>query len=231
VNRGRAILHAEPKSIEIDFLKTAVLVVDMQNAFVRRGGYLDLLGFDISATEKIIEPCRKIVNTAREKGIKVIYLQMAYDADLLDRGGSNSPAPYKSRGLAFIEQYPEMKDRIYIHGTWGADIIEELKQQPGDIIIQKQKYDGFIDTNLNTVLKTSNIKYLIFIGTATNICVETTLRHAFSLDYFPILVSDAVSQLGPTITQEATIYNVRSTFGCVTTSKDLLNIMRSIANN
>jgi ureidoacrylate peracid hydrolase len=230
VSKGQVILQAEPKPIEIDFLKTAVLVVDMQNAFVRRGGYLDQLGIDISATEKIIEPCRKIVNSAREKGIKVIYLQMAYSTDLLDKGGSESPVLYKSRGLAFIEQYPEMKDRIYIHGTWGADIIEELKQQPGDIVIRKQKYDGFIGTNLNTVLKTGNIKYPIFIGTATNICVETTLRHAFSLDYFPILVSDAVSQLGPAITQEATIYNVRTTFGWVTTSEEFLKIMRSVDN-
>lgn len=230
MSKEQAILQAEPKSIEIDFSKTAVLVVDMQNAFVRRGGFLDQLGFDISVTEKIIEPCRKIVNTAREKRIKVIYLQMAYSAELLDSGGSESPVLYKSKGLAFIEQHPEMKDRIYIQGTWGADIIEELKKKPGDIIIRKQKYDGFIGTNLDKVLKTGNIKYLIFIGTATNICVDTTLRHAFYLDYFPVLVSDAVSQMGPAVTQEATIYNVRSTFGWVTTSAELLNIMRSVEN-
>jgi ureidoacrylate peracid hydrolase len=231
VIKGQATLQAEPKPIEIDFIKTAVLVVDMQNAFVRRGGYLDLLGFDLSATEKIITPCRKIVNAARKKGVKVIYLQMAYSAGLLAIGNPNSPVSYKSRGLAFIEKHPEMKDKIYIQGTWGVDIIEELKQQPDDIVIRKQKYDGFIGTDLDTVLKTGNIKYLIFIGTATNICVETTLRHAFSLDYFPILVSDAVSQLGPAFTQEATIHNVRSTFGWVTTSQELLSIMRKIDDN
>ena len=229
--KGQAILKAEPKPIEIDFFKTALLVVDMQNAFVRRGGYLDLLGFDISVTEKIITPCRKIVNAARKKGVKIIYLQMACSADLLDIGNPNSPVSHKSRGLAFIEKHPEMKDRIYIHGTWGANIIEELKQQPGDIIIRKQKYDGFVGTDLHTVLKSNNIKYLIFIGTATNICVETTLRHAFSLNYFPILVSDAVSQLGPAITQEATIHNVRSTFGWVTTSQELLSMMKNIDDN
>jgi len=222
------IVQAEPEPIEIDVLKTAVLVVDMQNAFVHRGGFWDLVGFDISATEKIIEPCQEIVYAAREKGIKVIYLQMGCSPDFSDIGGPNSPASYKSRGLALIRQRPELKDKLYIYGTWGADIIEELEPKQGDIVIRKQKYDGFIGTNLDIVLGTYGIKYLVFIGTATNICVESTLRHAFFLQYFPILVSDAVSQIGPSTTQEATIFNVRSIFGWVTTSEKLLNAIRLV---
>lgn len=221
------LVQAEPEAIEIDVSKTAVLVVDMQNAFVRRGGYFDLIGFDISATEKIIEPCQEIVGAAREKGIKIIYLQMGYSPDLSDSGGPNSPAWHKSRGLALIRQRPELKDKLYIYSTWGANIIEELEPQQGDIVIRKQKYDGFIGTNLDIVLRTYGVKHLLFIGTATNICVESTLRHAFSLQYFPILVSDAVSQMGPSSTQEATIFNVRSTFGWVTTSENLLNAIRA----
>jgi ureidoacrylate peracid hydrolase len=224
------IVQAEPEPIEIDILKTAVVVVDMQNAFVHRGGYLDLVGFDISATEKIIKPCQEIVNTAREKGIKVIYLQMGYSPDLSDSGGQNSPVWHKSQGLALLRQHPELGDKLYIYGTWGANIIEELEPQQGDIVIRKQKHDGFIGTNLDIVLRTYGIKYLLFIGTATNICVESTLRHAFSLQYFPILVSDAVSQMGPSLSQEATIFNVQSTFGWVTTSKKLLNAMRVVAS-
>ena len=222
------IVQAEPEPIKIDVLKTAVLVIDMQNAFVHRGGYWDLVGWDISATEKIIKPCQEITHTAREKGIKVIYLQMGCSPDLSDSGGQDSPAWHKSRGLALIRQRPELKDKLYIYGTWGADIIEELEPQPGDIVVRKQKYDGFIGTNLDIVLGTYCIKYLVFIGTATNICVESTLRHAFSLQYFPILVSDAVSQMGPSSTQEATIFNVRSTFGWVTTSEKLLNAIRLV---
>lgn len=221
------LVQAEPEAIEIDVSKTAVLVVDMQNAFVRRGGYFDMIGFDISATLKIIEPCQEIVRAAREKGIKIIYLQMGYSPDLSDSGGPNSPAWHKSRGLALIRQRPELKDKLYIYGTWGANIIEELEPQQGDIVIRKQKYDGFIGTNLDIVLRTYGVKHLLFIGTATNICVESTLRHAFSLQYFPILVSDAVSQMGTSSTQEATIFNVRSTFGWVTTSENLLKAIRA----
>jgi ureidoacrylate peracid hydrolase len=219
-------IQAEPEPIEIDFLKTAVIVVDMQNAFVRRGGYWDLAGWDISAIEKIIKPCQEIVYAARGKGVKVIYLQMGCSPDLSDIGGQDSPTWRKSRGLALIRRSSELKDKLYIYGSWGADIIEELEPKPGDIVIRKQKYDGFIGTNLDIVLRTYAVKYLLFVGTATNICVESTLRHAFFLEYFPVLVADAVSQLGPSKTHEATIFNVRSIFGWVTTSEKLLNAIR-----
>ena len=189
------LIQADPEPIHIDVLKTAMIVVDMQNAFARKGGYFDFVGFDISATEKIIGCCKEIIICGR-KGVKVIYLQMGYSADLSDSGGPNSPM-FKSRALTLVSERPELKDRLYIYGTWGADIIDELKPQPGDVIVKKQKHDGFIGTNLDIILKTYEIKHLVFIGTATNICVESTLRHAFSLGYFSILVSDAVSPIGP----------------------------------
>jgi len=223
---NQVTVQAEPEPLEIDLLKTAVIVVDMQNAFVSRGGYWDLAGWDISAARKIIRPCREIVGAAREKGIRIIYLQMGCSPDLSDIGGPGSPNRRKSRGLALIGQRPELKDKLYIYGSWGADIIEELAPEPGDIVVRKQKYDGFIGTNLDIVLRTCSLKYLVFIGTATNICVESTLRHAFFLEYFPILVADAVSQLGPRKTQEATIFNVQSFFGWVTTPEKLLNAIR-----
>lgn len=213
---------AEPENIEIDALKTAVLVVDMLNIFVHRGGYFGEIGLDISATQKIIKPCQEIVQAARAKGIKVIYLQMGHSPDLSAIGSPDSPGRHKSKALSLIAQRPELKDKLYIYGTWGANIIKELEPQQGDIVIKKQKHDGFIGTNLDIILRTYGIKYLIFTGTASNICVESTLRHAFSLEYFPILVTDAVSPMGPRSTQEATIFNVRSIFGWITTAENLL---------
>lgn len=221
-------IQAEPEPIKIDVLKTSVIIIDMQNTFVRRGGIFDLAGFDVSATEKIIEPCQEIARAAREKGIKIIYTQMGYSPAFFGNGELDSPLWHKSRGLAMVRQRPELKDKLYIFGTWGADIIDELKPQPGDIVIQKQKHDGFIETDLDILLGTYAVKYLIFIGTATNICVESTLRHAFALDYFPVLVSDAVSPLGPASMQEAAIFNVRTIFGWVTTTNDFLQAIKSV---
>ena len=217
-----AIIAAEPEPITIDLLKTAVIVVDMQNAFVKRGGYFDLAGYDLSGVERIVSPCQKIIAAARQKGAKIIYFQMGCSPDFSDRGPADSPYNLKAKGLRLIRERPEVKDKFYIYGLWGAEIIEELTPKPDDLVVRKQKYDGFIGTNLEIILSTYDIKYLVFVGTATNLCVESTLRHAFFLDYFPILVSDAVSHAGASITQEATIYNVKSNFGWVTTSESFV---------
>jgi len=220
--KDRVKIEAEPGSIEIALSKTAILVVDMQNAFVRKGGYFDAVGADLSGVEKIIGTCREIINAARERGVKIIYLQMGYSPDLSDKGPPESPYVYKAKVPILLREHPELKDKLYIYGTWGAEIIEELKPCQEDIVIKKQRYDGFVGTNLDIILRTLGIKYLIFLGTATNICVESTLRRSFFLDYFPIIVSDAVSQKGPRMMQEATIFNVQSTFGWVTDSFRLI---------
>jgi len=223
-------VKAEPQPILVDLARTALLVVDMQNAFAHKGGYFDLVGLDITPIQRIIEPCRKVIHAAHATGIKIIYLQMGCSPDLSDKGPPDSPSSIKSRVLSMMKGHPEWKDKFYIYGTWGAEIIEELKPREGDIVVKKQKHDGFIGTNLDIILRTLGARYLFFVGAATNICVESTLRHAFSLDYFPILVSDAVSQMGSNITQDATILNVQSTFGWVTHAKDLLLAIHPIEN-
>ena len=221
-------VQAEPQPILVDLARTALLVVDMQNAFAHPGGYFDLVGLDITPIRRIIEPCRKIIDAAHTQGIRIIYLQMGCSSDLSDKGSPDSPSSIKSRVLSMMKEHPEWKDKFYIYGTWGAEIIEELKPLEGDIVVRKQKHDGFIGTNLDIILRTLGAKYLFFVGAATNICVESTLRHAFSLDYFPVLVSDAVSPMGSNITQDATILNVLSTFGWVANAEALLRAIRSI---
>lgn len=224
------IIEAEPEPVEIEVSKTAVLVVDMQNAFVRQGGYFDLIGHDIMATGRIINPCQKIITVARQNGIKIVYLQMVYSPEWIKTVEPYSPAWHKSKVFSLVRQHPELKDKLPIHGTWGASIIEELKPHQDDIVVMKQKHDGFIGTELDNILRSNELKYLIFTGTATNICIESTLRHAFSLDYFNILIADAVSQAGPSSNQDATIFNVRSAFGWVTTSEMLLKAIETVEN-
>jgi len=221
-------LEADPEPIGIDFTKAGILVVDMQNAFASKGGYFDLMGTDLSPTERIIPCCRKIINAGRKKGLKIIYLQMGYSKYLSDRGSKDSPATLKSRVHRMLDGRPDLREKLFIYDTWGTEIIEELKPLETDIIVRKQRYDGFIGTNLDLILRTLGLKTLLFIGTATNICIESTLRHAFFLDYFSILISDAVSPAGDAAMQEATLRNVRSNFGWVATSSALLDALGTL---
>jgi ureidoacrylate peracid hydrolase len=220
-------IDAEPESIEIDCERAAMLIIDMQNAFVKPGGYLDIAGKDLTAVTKIIQPCREIIQKARTQGIMIIFVAMVDKQDMVDAGPHGSPHVLKSGAMRLLSQNPHNKDKFYLEGTWGAEIIEELRPDAEDYVLKKQKYNAFMGTNLEDILKSRGVRFLLFVGTATNICVESTIRHAFFLDYFPILVSDAVSHLGPNVVHEATIYNVQSNFGWVTDSKRLLRAMNN----
>lgn len=218
-------VQAKPEPVKIDLARTAVIVVDMQNAFASKGGMFDLVGQDISGAKSVIATNKQIIAAARKAGIKVVYLLMSYSPDLSDTGGPGSPNWYKEFGLVMMNKKPEYKGKFLIRGSWDEAVVDELKPEPGDIVIRKMRYSGFRGTSLDVVLKTYNIKYLIFTGIATNVCVESTLRDGYFLDYWPILVADATNNAGPPITQQATLWNIEALFGWVTTTKEMLQAM------
>lgn len=215
-------IHAAPEPIRVDLHRTAVIVVDMQNAFVSKGGMFDTLRWDISAAEMIIGNNKRIIEEARKAGCKIIYLKMSYDPDYSNSGGEGSPNWYKEPGLIMMRQNPEYHGRFVTRGSWDEEICDALKPAEGDIVVRKQRYSGFAGTNLDMILKTCGIKYCVYTGVATNVCVESTLRDGYFLDYWPILVSDAVNNAGPAITQAASLWNVETLFGWVTSTSDFL---------
>jgi ureidoacrylate peracid hydrolase len=215
-------LPAKPEDITIDPARTAVLVVDMQNAFASKGGMFDLIGLDISGAKSAVAATKKVIEAARAAKLKVIYLLLSYAPDLSDSGGVDSPHWHKESGLILMRKNPELKGKILTRGTWDEAVVDALKPTPTDIIIRKSRYSGFVGTNLDVVLKTYNIKYLVFTGIATNVCVESTLRDAFFREYWPIIVSDAVNNAGPPATQQGTLWNVETVFGWVTNSEDFV---------
>jgi ureidoacrylate peracid hydrolase len=215
-------INAKPEPIEVDLCRTAVIVVDMQNAFVSKGGMFDLFGRDISEAERVTESTRKITEAARKAECKVIYLKMSYDPDYSNSGGPESPHWHKELGLVTMRKNPEFWGKLVTKGSWDEEICEELKPEPEDIIVRKQRYSGFAGTNLDLILKTLRIKYCVYTGVATNVCVESTLRDGYFLDYWPIIVSDAVNHTGPSITQQATLWNIEALFGWVITTDDFL---------
>jgi ureidoacrylate peracid hydrolase len=215
-------VQAKPEPVEVDLSRTALIIVDMQNAFASKGGMFDLVGQDISGVASVVESIKRLAGAARSAGIKVIYLTMGYARDLSDSGGPGSPNWHKECGLVAMNRNPAYRGKFLIRDTWDAEVIEELKPQPGDIVVGKSRYSGFRGTRLDVVLKTYDVKYLVFTGIATNVCVESTLRDAYFLEYWPILVSDGVKNAGPQVTQQATLWNVEAVFGWVATTDDVM---------
>ena len=96
---GMVTLRARPEPLDIDLTRTAIVVVDMQNAFVSKGGMFDLAGFDIASAAPMIEVNRRLLAASRKAGVKVVYLMMALRPDLSDAGDPASPAYHKELAL------------------------------------------------------------------------------------------------------------------------------------
>lgn len=218
----RIRFDARPESVELDPQHAALVIVDMQNAFTAQGGVFDKAGLDVSPAAQVITVIRRLVEPARRAGVKIVYLQMGYREDLSDSGGPDSPNWQKELALVLMRKLPEFQEKPLIAGTWDFAIVDELKPRPGDLVVVKTRYSGFAGTQLDSLLRSRNIRFLFFAGIATNVCVESTLRDAFFLEYWPLLIKDATMQAGPAFLKDATIHNVENHFGWTLTSEEFL---------
>jgi ureidoacrylate peracid hydrolase len=220
-------LNARPNPVEIDLGRTAIVVVDMQNAYASKGGMLDIgTGIDEARIGPVIAANKRLLAAARAAGVKVVYLQFGYKPDLSDAGGPQSPNIRKQMLFKLIKERPEVRDKLIIEGTWGFQIVDDLKPEPGDLVVKKPRYSGFAGTNLESLLHGLDIQHLMFTGVATNVCVESTAREAYFREFWPILVEDAMDHTGPDFVRQATLYNFESKMGWVTRTDDVLRILQ-----
>lgn len=155
--------------VELSARTTAVLVVDMQNDFVREGGSLR-----VPAAAATVDPIRTLVERAREKGAFVIYTQ--------DWHPPSDPE--------FLIWPPHS-----VAGTWGAEIIAELAPQPGEPVVKKTTYDPFFQTELGDLLREKGRENLVVVGTVANICVLHAAGSAALRGLKVIVPKDCVSAL------------------------------------
>ena len=208
-------LPARPESLTFAPQQSALIVVDMQNAYASQGGYLDLAGFDVSATRPVIDNINTAVAAARAAGMLIIWFQNGWDDQYVEAGGPGSPNYHKSNALKTMRQRPELQGKLLAKGGWDYQLVDELTPQEGDIVLPKPRYSGFFNTPLDSILRSRGIRHLVFTGIATNVCVESTLRDGFFLEYFGVVLEDATHQTGPAFAQQAALFNIETFFGWV----------------
>lgn len=208
-------LSARPESLTFAPQHSALIVVDMQNAYASQGGYLDLAGFDVSATRPVIDNINLAVAAARAAGMLIIWFQNGWDEQYVEAGGPGSPNYHKSNALKTMRQRPELQGKLLAKGGWDYQLVDELRPWEGDIVLPKPRYSGFFNTPLDSILRSRGIRHLVFTGIATNVCVESTLRDGFFLEYFGVVLEDATHQAGPEFAQKAALFNIETFFGWV----------------
>lgn len=223
-------LKARPEALTLKAAETAIIVIDMQNAYASKNGYVDLAGFDIAGAAGTIGNIGRTLEAARAAGIQVVYLQNGWDPDYVEAGTPLSPNWHKSNALKTMRRNPNLQGQLLARGGWDYEIVDALKPEPGDIRVHKPRYSAFFNSQLDSILRARGIRNLVFVGIATNVCVESTLRDGFHLEYFGIMLEDATHHLGPDFIQKATIYNVETFFGWVSTVEDFCAAVKDLSH-
>jgi ureidoacrylate peracid hydrolase len=117
---------------------------------------------------------------------------------------------------------PELAGTLLVENTWDWRIVEPLAPAPGEHVVRKSRYSGFVNTGLESHLRAAGIRNLLFTGIATNVCVESTARNAFFAEFWPVLIEDAMTNSGPDFNQQATLWNFEHVFGWVTNADTVM---------
>ena len=168
----------------LDLRRTALLVVDMQNAFCHKEGTLGISGVDTEHLSSVVGPLRALIQRCQGVGMPVLWtLQEHFPID-------------HRRGRKRLPSHTSRRKRVAaLLGTWDAEIIDELKDLATNptFVIRKHRFGAFHETRMHVVLEMLGIGALLIAGVTTNACVETTIREAYLRDYDVIGVTDCIA--------------------------------------
>jgi len=193
---------------------SALLVIDMQNDYCNEKGALGKMGIDVSMVKEMAHRLVNFLTIARDRGIFIIHTRNIHDS------WTESPALRWKHNNARTKIKSTAKAN-----TWGAEWYEghsEFQPTLNEYVISKHRYSAFINTDLDLVLRSNRIRTLIITGTATNVCVESTAREGFMLDYNIVLVKDCVAS-GHIDLHNATLKNIELLFGSVAVSNEIVD--------
>lgn len=192
----------------VDPRRSALIVIDMQNAFVAEGA-----PFETPGARTMLPRLERLIRFAREHSMPIVWTQ------------SDHRPPY---GGLMLRKFPVIREeRVLWAGEPSFDMYPNMLQPEEGALeyrIVKHKFDAFFETNLDAILRYHDVDTLIVTGTATNACCESTARTAFMRDYQVAFPSDANATFDPAM-HEATLRNIELLFGRVMTSDDLLSEM------
>jgi biuret amidohydrolase len=219
-----------PYDGNLNAANTALLIIDMQTDFCGKGGYIDLLGYDIEQTRAVIAPIQNLLRAFRECGYLVLHTREGHRADLSDLPANkrwrSRVLQNGGRGQTGIGD-PGPCGRVLVRGEPGWQIIPELAPKDGEPIIDKPGKGSFWATDLDMVLRQRGVQNLVLTGITTDVCVHTTMREANDRGYECLILEDccAATDVGNHQAALKMVTMQNGVFGAVSNSKALLEAL------
>ncbi len=192
--------------------KTAVIVIDPQNDYCSSKGFFSKnLGVDVSPLQKAIPKIKEFVQNAKNKGLPIIYTKMTEHRDQLPENLRKKME--LTHGSFFAKP-----------GSWGHDFYE-IQPSQEDVVLEKNQYDAFTNPELEKILREKDIENIIVAGFTTNVCVDTTVRSAFSKGFNVVLAEDLVATIKERENLHTTTLKILGVhFAYVVESEEIKNI-------
>jgi nicotinamidase-related amidase len=204
--------------VPFDPKRTALVLIEYQNDFTSEGGALHGAVRDVMERTGMLGNTRQLVEAARAAGATIVHAPIEYVSGY--------------RELA-LHPYGILKGVVdagaFVKGEWGAEIVDVLAPQEGDVILEgKRGLDSFGTTNLDFILRGREITTIALAGFLTNCCVESTMRTGYERGYHVITLSNCVAATSVEEHQNAIKFNYPM-FSEVMTSRDFTEQLEGAA--
>lgn len=203
----------------LDPKHTALVVVDLQNGFMAPGQPAEM-----PVARAIVPNVNRLAAATREAGGTVIWIKNTFDAE-----AAQTWSVWRSSFAT--GDWGQRMEEAFTPGAFGHEIYGGLETRPEDLVVLKRRFSALVpgSSGLDQILRQQGIDTLLIVGTATNVCCESTIRDAMMMNYKCILVSDA----NATRTDEehnATLATVAILFGDVRSTDDVVALLNARPN-
>jgi ureidoacrylate peracid hydrolase len=206
-------------NLKYDKAITALLMIDPYNDFISEGGKIWDRIRTVAEANQCVPNMERVLNAARNAELRVFYaLHRRY-----------RPGDYETwKYIAPIQKAAWMR-KSFQDGTWGGEIRDEFKPQPGDVVASEHWCSsGFANTDLDLQLKKHGIHQLIIIGLIAHTCVEATVRYAAELGYEATIVKDATTDYSDQEMHAALDINIPNYASAIVTTTEIVDAISSL---
>ncbi|KAJ8600024.1 hypothetical protein CTAYLR_001883 [Chrysophaeum taylorii] len=227
--RVRADPYPFPLVGSLDPETTALLIVDLQRDFTEEGGYASAMGLDLKPLAAPLANVKRVLAAARSSGLKIIHTRQGFRDDLADVP-PHVAARFAKHCDILIGKTVGPLGTVFIRGQPGWHINDAVAPIEGEPVVDKTANSAFVGTDLDRILRASNIHNLVLCGNTLDVCVHSTMRHANDLNYHTCLLEDCCGCAAEAL-KKAMLHSVKietGVFGCVSNADAFISALHAM---